>query len=142
VKVSEKVFIETVKGAYSALEYACERSCGDAEKILYELREREANQEKGHRRMAGDASSYRFSIGIMVKYFTVRATLAAIPAPKSWAEYASYNTRAKLGQELKATLVSRSPEAATEFANDPRVLAFLDLGFDYATDGVVTVAES
>lgn len=137
MKLSAREFTEIVKGAYSALEYACERSCGDAEKILYELMQRELEQEKGHRRMDGKPARFLYPIGIMAKYFVVHKTLAALPAPKSWAGYASYNTRTKLGQELKATLLTRSEDIAAEFSNDVNVVAFAKLDFDYAVDGVL-----
>lgn len=122
----------TVDRAYAALEYACDRGVSDARKIFDELVARETEQEKGHRMFAPDGTTHRFNARTVVKFFVVRNVLAAIPAPKSWGEYASYNTRTKLGQELKATLLERCNDIADEFWSDPHVIALAKM--DYIRD--------
>lgn len=130
--MSDAATKRTIDRAFVALEYACERGVGDARKIFDELVKLETEHEKGHRNFAPTGHTHRFSARTVVKFFVVRSVLAAIPAPKSWGEYASYNTRTKLGQELKATLIERCTDIADEFANDPHVIAFAHL--DYLTD--------
>lgn len=123
----------TINAAFAALEYAVDRSVWDARKIFDELVRAERHQEAGHRRMAPEGvAPNKFGAETIVKYFVVRSVCAVVPAPKSWAEYAGYNTRTKLGQELKATFATRSKEAGVDFHGDEHVRAMLKI--DYLTD--------